>query len=90
MELIQSADYQILLFLIEHVRSAFLTPIFLFITHLGDGGVTWLLVAALCLLRRETRPCGVIILLALVLGLLVGNLAIKNLVARPRPFQTYS
>ncbi len=89
MERIQSFDYEVLLFLIEHVRSAFLTPIFLFITHLGDGGALWLVVAVLCLLRRETRPCGIIILLALILGLLIGNLAIKNLVARPRPFQTY-
>lgn len=89
MELIQSMDYQILFSIVEYVRSDLLTPIFLLITHLGDGGAVWLLLAALCLARRETRPCGYIILFSLVLGLLVGNLAIKNLVARPRPFETY-
>ena len=89
MEFIQAMDYQILTSIVMHLRSEVLTPVFLCITHLGDGGVLWLLTAALCLTRRATRPCGVAILLALVLGLFAGNLVIKNLVARPRPFQTY-
>ncbi len=89
LELIQSTDYAILHVLCEQVRSAVLTPVMLCITHLGDGGAVWLVLAALCLVRRPTRRCGVAMLLALLLGLLVGNLAIKNLVARPRPFETY-
>lgn len=89
MEFIQSLDYQILAAIIAHVRSDFLTPLVLFITHLGDGGTVWIILAALCLLRRQTRPCGVTMLLALLIGLLVGNMTIKPLVARPRPFLTY-
>lgn len=89
MDFIQTIDYEILSAIVQHVRSDLLTPVFLCITHLGDGGLLWLLTAALCLSRRATRPCGVAILLALVLGLFAGNLVIKNLVARPRPFQTY-
>lgn len=88
MEFIQSLDYQILAAIIEYVRSDFLTPLVLFITHLGDGGTVWLILAALCLVRRQTRPCGAAMLVALLIGLLVGNMTIKPLVARPRPFLT--
>ena len=89
MEFIQSLDYQILAAIIEYVRGDFLTPVMLFITHLGDGGVIWRVLAALCLMRRQTRLCGVTMLLALFIGLLVGNLTIKPLVARMRPFLAY-
>ena len=89
MEFIQSLDYQILSFIVESVRSNFLTPIMLFITRLGDGGIIWLILATFCLLKKKTRPCGAAMLLSLVIGLLIGNLTIKPLVARPRPFLTY-
>ncbi len=89
MEFIQSLDYQILSFIAESVRSDFLTPIMLFITRLGDGGIVWLILAAICLVKKKTRPCGAAMLLSLVIGLLIGNLTIKPLVARPRPFLTY-
>lgn len=89
MEFIQSLDYQILSFIAESVRSDFLTPIMLFITRLGDGGIVWLILATLCLLKKKTRPCGAAMLLSLVIGLLIGNLTIKPLVSRPRPFLTY-
>ena len=89
MEFIQSLDYQILSFIVESVRSNFLTPIMLFITRLGDGGIVWLILAAICLVKKKTRPCGAAMLLSLVIGLLIGNLTIKPLVARPRPFLTY-
>ena len=90
MELLQSLDYQILFFLQERLRSPVLTPVMLFFTALGDGGAVWLALAAACLFRRSTRACGAAMLLALLLGLLTGNLILKNLFARPRPFLTYS
>ena len=90
MELLQSLDYQILFFLQERLRSPVLTPVMLFFTALGDSGAVWLALAAACLFRRSTRACGAAMLLALLLGLLTGNLILKNLFARPRPFLTYS
>lgn len=35
---------------------------------------------------RRARSCGIVMLAAMALSLAVGNLAVKNLVARPRPF----
>ena len=42
------------------------------------------------LLRPRTRRCGTAILLAMALGLILGNGILKNLIARPRPFITYT
>lgn len=88
MELIQSIDYQ-LMTLVAALRSDILTSVLVFITHLGDEGLVWLVLSAACLVRRKTRRCGAAMLLALVFSLLVGNMTIKPLVARLRPFQTY-
>ncbi len=56
------------------------------VTHLGDGGIFWLLLAALLLLRPATRRAGASVLLAMALCLLVGNGLLKPLIARPRPY----
>lgn len=88
MDFIQSLDYQILS-TIAAARNELLTAVLIFITRLGDHGTVWLVIAAACLVRRKTRACGVAMLLALLFSLLVGNLTIKPLVARARPFKTY-
>lgn len=89
MQWIQELDHTLLLGIIEHVRQDWLTPIMQFITSLGDAGAIWLVIAVILLMRPKTRRCGAAMLTALALGLLVGNLALKNLIARPRPFHTY-
>ena len=54
------------------------------ITLLGDGDAVWLLAAAL-LITKKYRRYGVLLLVALALGVLTGNLTLKPLIARPRP-----
>lgn len=56
------------------------------ITRFGDGGVFWILVAALLLCLPKTRKIGLSMGLALLMGFVVGNLILKNLVARIRPY----
>lgn len=62
-----------------------LTLIFRFVTALGEGGIIWIVIALFLLLRKKTRIIGVTMLVALLFSLLVGNLTLKPLVARPRP-----
>ena len=57
------------------------------ITHLGDGGLFWILLAVILLCRKSSRTIGFQMLLSLALGYLLGNLFLKNIIARPRPFQ---
>lgn len=56
------------------------------ITHFGDGGILWLLLASVLLARRDTRRAGMLVLASMVICLVVGNGILKPLVARPRPF----
>lgn len=60
-----------------------------FITHLGSGGLLWLVVAAVMLVRKETRATGIVMILAIALSGIFTNLIIKPLFNRPRPFQSY-
>ena len=90
MEWIQGLDHDILLYIAQHVRQDWLTPIVTLITSLGNAGAIWLVLALVLVIRPRTRRCGIATLLALLLGLLIGNLAIKNIVARSRPFRTYT
>lgn len=90
MEIILSLDYSILRLIADHLVNDALTVVMRLITSLGNGGMIWILIAFLCMLRPSTRRCGISMLGALLLSLLIGNCLIKPLVARPRPFQQYA
>lgn len=87
MDMIFQIDSSILLWIQENVRTPWLTPIVKAITHLGDGGIFWILLAAVLLCFRQTRMAGAAMALALVLTLLLNNICIKNLVDRTRPYE---
>lgn len=56
------------------------------ITSLGNMGIVWILSALVFLCFRKTRRIGTAMGIALILGLLVGNLTLKPLTARIRPY----
>lgn len=80
-------DGNILLWIQENVRNDFLTPIMTFITHLGDSGWFWIVLAVVLLLRKKTRTVGFLTACSLLGSLLINNLLLKNLVARIRPYE---
>ena len=55
------------------------------ITLLGNGGAVWILAAAILLATKKNRKSGVFLLAGLAAGVLIGNLTLKPLIARPRP-----
>ena len=79
-------EANIVLWIQENLRVGFLNPIMQGITHLGDGGVFWIILSVLLLLFKKTRKVGLCCALALIFDLLVVNIAIKPLVARIRPY----
>ncbi len=84
--MIFALDSAILMWIQEFVRNDALTPFFVAVTRLGDKGFIWILISLLLLCFKRTREAGVTAILALLLCLLVINLTLKNLIARPRPF----
>lgn len=57
------------------------------ITHLGDFGIFWILLTIVLLIPKKTRKAGLASALALIIGTLITNVAIKNVVARIRPYE---
>ncbi|MGN0343010.1 MAG: phosphatase PAP2 family protein [Roseburia sp.] len=86
-DMITEVDGQILLWIQENLRCAFLTPIMKFITHLGDAGIFWIVLTIGLLIFKKTRKVGLMSALALLGALLIDNIILKNLVARVRPYE---
>ena len=90
LDIIRSVDYNILLLIADKLRGGVLDPVMTVLSLMGNGGAVWIETAVLLLFFRKTRRAGVAMLLALAAGYVIGNLCIKELVMRPRPFVTHS
>ena len=90
LDIIRSVDYNILLLIADKLRGGVIDPVMTVLSQMGNGGAVWIETAVLLLFFRKTRRAGVAMLLALAAGYVIGNLCIKELVMRPRPFVTHS
>lgn len=66
--------------------SQFINYFFKFITYLCESGWICILLGIVLLCIKKTRRSGVLVLISLAIGIIVTNLILKPLVARPRPF----
>lgn len=87
MEAFFQLDGNILLWIQEYIRNDFLTPIFKFITSLGDEGYVWIAIAVLLLFVKNYRKVGLMVGGSLLGSLVFNNMIVKNIVARPRPYR---
>ncbi len=69
----------------EHLRCSFLDAVMPVITHAGSAGIIWILWAFILIFIKKYRTCGIKMLAGMLTGLIIGNLILKNLVARERP-----
>ena len=83
---VQNLDGEILLQIQQHLRTDMLTPFMKIVTFLGNRGWFWILCAVVLLAVPKTRKTGYAAVLSLIFGVIVTNLLLKNIVARPRPF----
>ena len=83
-----SFDYAILSVFhsLAEAAGAIFTPIAEIFALIGDNGYFGFLLAFILLCFKKTRKCGVCIIFAIGFGALFTNIAIKNIVARPRPY----
>lgn len=85
LNMIQNADWAILHWIQENVRCGVLDVFLPKLTLLGEGGAIWIAAALAMLATKKYRKYGLCLGLALVAGLLICNIGLKNIVARPRP-----
>lgn len=56
------------------------------ITSFGEAGIFWIALSLVLMLIPKTRKAGFTMGLALLFGVIVGNGVLKNVLARPRPY----
>lgn len=88
LDMINSFDYGILL-AIEQTRNAFFDAFFKVYTSLGNAGISCIVLSVLLLLISKTRKIGASCSVSLVYHLLICNITLKPLIARPRPFDFF-
>ena len=71
--------------MLQNIQNPVLTKIMAFITMLGEAGWFWIVLGIVLLCTKKYRKCGVAVLFALILDLILANIILKPLVARPRP-----
>ena len=81
-----SFDIPILNWIQAHLQCGFLDKAMPIVTLFGEGGIFWIAWAMLLLCIPKTRKIGLGMGIALVLGVVVCNITLKPLVARPRPY----
>lgn len=89
LDLIRSLDYDALIEIAARWRGGTSDVLWTAISSLGNFGAVWIALAVILLFSRATRRAGAAMLLALLIGLLIGNVWIKEWVMRPRPFVTH-
>lgn len=57
-----------------------------FVTTLGDIGFIWFVIAATAICLKKHRLYGIAIIVAIILAFMVGDMGLKHLFERPRPF----
>ena len=86
---ITDIDKAILLSLYNFISShhyTFLDNVMIFLTHIGHRGLIWFVFAFVLFLNKQTRAAGIITVIALLIGMLAGDIILKNIVQRPRPY----
>lgn len=79
-------DGEILLFIQERIRNAFLDSVMVAASHAGDRGLIWIALGILLLAWPKTRRGAVNMLICLGVAAALNNLVLKNLLARERPY----
>lgn len=85
-EWIQSVDLTVVRFVRENLANGFLDFLMPLITLFGEAGIVPIVLSLVMMFFKKTRKAGITIACSLAFGFIIGNLALKNIVARPRPY----
>lgn len=74
-----------ILYALQEIHNPILDTLMVFISSLGDDGIFWIAIGVICLFMKKHRKMGLQLLISMLCTFIIGNLIIKNIVARPRP-----
>lgn len=70
----------------DAIYSPFMDKLMVNVTSTGNLGLIWILTALIMTVSEPRRRFGYSMIIALLLGIAIGNILIKNIVRRNRPF----
>ncbi len=70
---------------LQWMKNPVTDEIFVFLSKLGDHALIWVILALCFIARKKYRRFGLYLLIALGIGFIIGNLFLKNIIARSRP-----
>ena len=87
MELIQELDWSILNWIAEHMHNGVLDVVMISFTAIGEIGLVWILLSLWKILSKDLRKRkeGILMIVAILVGVLIANVILKNTVCRSRP-----
>ena len=86
MNWLNESELPVLWWIREHLTHPFLDTVMPYISSLARTGEFWILLALILLCFKKTRKAGVAMGIAMACGYLIGNMGMKNLFARVRPY----
>ena len=87
-DIIQSIDASVLMYIQDVIRLPALTAIMVFFSTIGNLGLLWIALGLVLLFPKHTRRAGFDLLICLAIAYIINDLVIKELVARARPYDT--
>lgn len=85
-ELIQKFDVEILNFINNYCHNPIMDKIMTAITSIGNAGFIWIVIALILIITPKYREVGIMTICALILNAILGELILKNIFERSRPF----
>lgn len=82
-------DSSVMTFIQTYLHNPVADAVFPVVTYLGEAGFLWLLTSVFFLCRKGTRRRGLCMACAVTAGFLFGEVLLKNVVCRERPFQAF-
>ena len=86
MNWLNEMELPILWWIRDNLTNPFLDTVMPYISSLARHGEFWILLALILLCFKKTRKAGVAMGLAMACGFLIGNIGLKNIFARIRPY----
>ena len=84
---LNQSEGEILLWIQDHLRMGWLTPIIKTITYLGEAGWFWILTCIALIVWKKYRTVGVVSLISLAFSFITNTIIIKHIFNRTRPYE---
>lgn len=83
-------DLKIIEYINMNIKCKTLDRIMKLITNMGNCGFVWIIISLFIIYNGNNKRLGVLSLLSLILTTIIGEIIIKNIVKRERPFKKLS